>query len=260
MPTEKKGLSRRDFLHLAGLAGLGLPVGALAANQGASESQSEELTFADEAGRPRRPWWVKQVDMPTTEVDWARKSRFNAYYSLTAGKNLSLYLGEEQAEQINQTYESEVLRRIKKEVPGYTLKDFALLDAQRHDVHDGSSFLGPQNVKTPQSRGLPPWHGTPEEAARILRVAMRHFGAAQVGFVRLDENTRKLIYSHDRDEKELAFENVPEAYETEEKRVIPAQAQWVIAYTIRMSSETLKRAPTIVGAQTSMLAYSRGRF
>lgn len=256
MPTDKK-LTRRDFLQFAGLTGLALPAGALVAMEAGSGHRSPELYFSDEAGRPQRPWWVKQVDQPTVEIDWARKRRFDAGNSLSGGgQNLAKYLGEELAENVNLVNESEIRKRIADNVPGYTLKDFALLYAQEHDVFTPGSFLGPENVESPEQ----PWQGSPEEAARIVRVAMRHFGAAQVGFVELDENTRKLIYSVDRDQKRLIFEKGTRAYETDEKRVIPETAKWAIVYTVRMSSETLKRAPTIVGSQTCMLSYSRGRF
>jgi len=39
----------------------------------------------------------------------------------------------------------------------------------------------------------------------MLRVVMRHLGAATVGFVKLDDRTRKLVYSVDPDGKELVF-------------------------------------------------------
>jgi reductive dehalogenase len=103
------------------------------------------------------------------------------------------------------------------------------------------------------------WTGTPEEAARILRAAFRHNGAATVGFVELDENTRKLIYSVDPDGKKLEFTDNPEASEDDTTRYIPNTAKYAIVYTVQMSEETLKRAPTVLGSQTTALAYKRGR-
>jgi epoxyqueuosine reductase len=92
----------------------------------------------------------------------------------------------------------------------------------------------------------------------MLRAAMRHFGAATVGFVELDERTRKLIYSHDPDGKALVFEDVDQASETADERVIPNAARWAVVYTVQMSNETLRRAPTVIAAQASMAAYARG--
>jgi reductive dehalogenase len=87
---------------------------------------------------------------------------------------------------------------------------------------------------------------------------MRHIGAATVGFVELDENNRKLIYDIDADGKKIIFTDEAEAYETEDARYIPNAAKYVIVFTIRMSEETLKRAPTELASQTTGLSYRRG--
>lgn len=248
-------------MRAAGLAGLAWPVSNLLALEAKATEASDPFAFADDAGRPRRPWWVKTVDQPTVDIDWSHKERFDAALSLSGGGgNLDRYLDEGLVAEINRAHDEEVLRRIENDQSGYTLKDFALFDAQRQGVSQDGSFLGRDDVITPQERGAAGWKAAANESARVLRVAMRHFGAAQVGFIKLDENSRRLIYSHDRDGKELVFEDVPLAYETDAKRVIPFNAEWVIAYTVRMSSESIKRAPTVVGAQSTMLSYSRGRF
>lgn len=262
MPPERKPtLTRREFLQAASLAGLAWPVSQWLAQGSASPDVSAPFAFADEAGRPRRPWWVKTVDRPTSEIDWAQMERFDAGLSISGGgRNLDSYLDEAVVEQIERTREEQILQRIAQDVDGYTLKDFALLGAQRQGVLQGGSFLGPDDVPTPEELGVEPWSPGPNEAARVLRVAMRHFGAAQVGFVKLDDDTRKLIYSYDRDGKELAFEDVDQGYETDNRRVIPNKVEWVIVYSVRMSSESIKRAPTVIGAQSTMLSYNRGRF
>ncbi len=95
---------------------------------------------------------------------------------------------------------------------------------------------------SPEELGVPRWQGKPEENARMIRSAMRHFGAHQVGYVELDDNTRKLIYTQDAlDGKAIEFENVDQAYETEEKRVLPDKARWVIVFSVQMSEELIKR-------------------
>lgn len=64
------------------------------------------------------------------------------------------------------------------------------------------SFLPPrEGIDTPESLGVDRWEGTPTENANMIRAALRHMGAATVGFVELDENTEKLIYSEDPDGK-----------------------------------------------------------
>jgi reductive dehalogenase len=254
MGTKKRRLTRRDFLRLAGIS-----AGASLASERSALRRPSKGEFEDAAGRPARPWWVRTVDKPTTDIDWDRMQRYNERRGTVRGPGFARYVGEEEAERLDRVADQLERQRILDHVPGYTLKDRALESAQRFDARTAGSFLGPQLAPSPAERNVPPWSGSPEEAARILRVAMRHFGAAHVGFVELDERTRKLIYAVDPDGKELSFEDVPEAYETEQERVIPFEAKWVIVYTVRQSTETLKRAPAATAEQNSSLNYGRAR-
>jgi len=120
-------------------------------------------------------------------------------------------------------------------------------------------------VMTPQEMGVPRWEGSAAENARMIRSALRHFGADQVGYVELNENTEKLIYAQDAmDGKRIEFENVDKAYETEDKRVIPGHARWVIVFTVKMSEELIKRKtesgmPTGLSAAATGIAYGQAR-
>jgi hypothetical protein len=127
------------------------------------------------------------------------------------------------------------------------------------------AFLGPgltipfTKAAIPDDLECPCYDGTPEENTRMVRAAAKLFGAASVGVIELDEHTRKLIYSIDGwDNRKWQFEDVDKAYETEGKKVIPYKAQWVIAYTIRMSQPTVAGAPTALSAAASSIAYSEG--
>lgn len=251
MKEKEKRLSRRDFFRLAGASGAGVA----AANLPSAPLRPKEAATLDEAGRPARPWWVRTVDKPTIEIDWDQMKRFNERTGTVRGPGFGSYVGQDEVDRLGEVAAENEKQRMLNNVPGYTLKDQALY--RSHRVGPGKSFLGPQRAATPEERGVPKWAGTPEEAARLVRAALRHFGAATVGVVELDDNTRKLIYSHDPDGKELIFQDVDEASETEESRIIPNKAKWVIVYTVRMSTETLKRAPAPLGAQTTSLAYTR---
>lgn len=256
MAMRRRQITRRDFLHIAGLSG----VSTAAVNITPSPlktAKPQTNMLVNPAGRPPRPWWVRTVDRPTIEIDWERMQRFDAR-NTARGRGLVKYIGQEELDRLRKIAATNEKQRLLDNVPGYTLKDQALRAAQTYGNLEHRYFLGPQRAPTPETRGVPKWTGTPEDAARILRAAMRHFGAATIGFVELNERTRKLIYSHDPDGKQLVFEDVEEAYETEEKRVIPGKARWVIVYTVQMSLETLKRAPTVTAEQTTSLAYSRG--
>ncbi len=251
--ADNKKLNRRTFLKLAGLA-----VSTIAARE--LMPSNEKLLapmrreMVDAAGRPRRPWWVRTVDEPTVEINWDNVQRFDARENVQ-GNGFIKYVGQEEYDRLQRVNSEKQKEGILNNKPGYSLKDWALNAAQGDTAT--RSFLGHRRALTPSERGVDKWVGQPDEAARILRAAMRHFGAATIGFVELNDKTRKLIYSYDPDGKELAFENVEQAYETDTKRAIPFTARWVIVYTVQMSTETLKRAPTAIAEQTTILAYSR---
>lgn len=258
--NKKKQMGRREFLRLAGL-GAGsaalLPMVPSAKPEVSVNPSFEAAKFTDPAGRPKRPWWVKTVDEPTIEIDWDKMQRFNEQTGTVRGPGFASYVGEERVEELGRMSADLLQSNVENNVPGYTLKDHALNASQGFSI--SQSFLGPQKAKTPEEWGVPKWSGTPEEASRIVRAALRHLGAATVGFVELDDNTRKLIYSHDPDGKELIFTDDPEPSETDDARYIPMSAKYAIVYTVQMSEETLKRAPTVLASQTTSLAYKRGR-
>jgi len=185
----KLKLNRRDFLRVAGLGAGGAAAAAVAkpvaAAMGSSAPAAVAATFADPAGRPNRPWWVKTVDQPTTEIDWDMMQRYNERTGTVRGPGFASYVGEERADELGRIKDEIELQRIRDNVPGYTLKDHAL--AQAHRVRVGRTYLGPQKAPTPEERGVPKWSGTPEEAARIIRAATRHLGAATIGFTELDD-------------------------------------------------------------------------
>lgn len=253
---DKLKVNRRDFLRIAGIGAAATAVVAATKPAAASMAQGgfNAGRFSDPAGRPNRPWWVKVVDQPTTEIDWNMMQRFNERTGSVRGPGMAGYVGGDEVDRLSAVNSQNELQRMLDNVDGYTLKDYALKDAH---VGTGRSFLGPQKVKTPEDRGVPRWTGTPEEAARIIRAAMRHMGAASVGFLELNENTRKLIYSVDPDGKELVFTDDPIAAEDDEHRYIPYSCKYAIVYTVQMSQETMRRSPTMLGSQTTTLAYTR---
>jgi len=226
----KVRLSRRDFLRTLGLgvsaAAVGIAAKPLGGDAALSTNPSFEARhFSDPAGRPNRPWWVKTVDEPTVEIDWAKMKRYNEAYiphleqGTVRGDGFKAYVGEEKDAELGKLNNELLQHGVEENIPGYTIKDQALNASQSPRV--AISFLGPQKAKTPEEWGVPKWSGSPDEAARIVRAAFRHNGAATVGFFELDDNTRKLIYSIDPDGKELIFTDDLIASETETQRFIP---------------------------------------
>jgi len=219
----------------------------------------------------KRSWWVKYVDEPAIEVDWDNMQRYDS--RVVPQMYYPNYVGPDVAEKLNKLSEDRRNKWIIENKPGYTLRDRALeIGSNRGSVIP--TFIpefGPNaryssrasKVWEPSEIGVPCWEGTPEENARMVRAAAKYFGAGAVGFVELNEKTEKLIYSYDADGKKIEFEDVDLAYETEDKRVIPNKARWVIVFSVQMSEELLKRrdglyATSLSGTPNS-LGYSQGR-
>ena len=248
-------LNRRDFLKVAGLGAGATAVATVTKSAAAAPASFQASPFTDPAGRPKRPWWVKVVDEPTTEVDWDVMQRYNERTGTVRGPGMAGYVGDDEVGRLDEAAAANELERMLNNVDGYTLKDQALSSAH---VGVGRSYLGPQKADTPEERGVPKWQGSPEEAAKIIRAAMRHFGAATVGFIELNENTRKLIYGVDPDGKDMIFTDDPVAAEDDDARYIPYNCKYAIVYTVQMSTETMRRCPTPLASQTTSLAYKRG--
>ncbi|MCM1564505.1 MAG: reductive dehalogenase [Dehalobacter sp.] len=186
--------------------------------------------------------------------------RFNACNSISAGRgDLAKYIGAAEEAVLIENESRQKIENIENHVPGFSLRDYVLNDVFKSDTSINGDLLGP-SIPSPIDRGVPIWEGSPEEAARIIRIAMRMFGAAQVGFVELNENTKKLIFSTDPDGKVIDFEDTELAYETADKRVIPNKARWVIAYTVRLSVENMKHAPSLICNLATRSGYSRARY
>jgi len=249
----RKKISRREFLRISGL-GLGAAAATTAARPLQAEQSFKGAKFSDPAGRPKRPWWVKTVDQPTIEVDWDQVQRYNEQTGTVRGPGMAGYVGADEVDRLSAAAAENEVQRMLDNVDGYTLKDQALKSAH---VGASRSFVGPQKAPTPEERGVPNWEGTPEEAARILRAALRHFGAGSVGFVEMDENNKKLTYANDPDGKPLIFTDDEIASETDDARYIPNKCKYVIVYTVQMSTETMRRCPTALASQTTTLAYKR---
>jgi epoxyqueuosine reductase len=221
---------------------------------------------ASPAAERKLPWWIREVDKPTVEIDWSRMQRFDGSnimflngFAQAVGPDNAMKLGAKAVETNTQN--------ILKNKPGFTLRDKALvaggwvtsfLAAER-------AFLGPDISVTaefcgiPEDLSYPRYEGTPEENTRMVRAAAKIYGASSVGVVELDENTRKLFYSLDGwDSRRVEFEDVDKAYENKKKKVIPYKAQWVIVYTVRMSQPTMSLAPSALEEAATSMGYSEG--
>lgn len=255
MDDENNAVSRRNFLKGLGMTGLTMGVAGTVGLTAAGESLGATMS----GGMHRRPWWVRQIDEPTLGINWDVIQRVNAATDTLLGEGLGRFASQEENARLQAVREANERRRMINAEPGFTLKDNAL-----HQAFNGSrsvlhrSFLGSQRAPRPEDLQVPRWEGTPEENARMLKVAMQQMGAATVGIVHLDDRTRKLIYSVDPDGKQLVFEDVEQAYEDATRRVIPNHAEWVVVYTVQMSDIAMRRAPTRIAQITTTETYQRG--
>lgn len=239
---------------------------------GLGKARDLDEIAADPESEWKRPWWVKTVDKPTVDIDWDVTQRFDE--TKIQQVSFAKYVGDEESNRLRKHKATYTKQWVQENRPGYTLRDRALDIAVRQGA-SGNSFMGyaedPEHVKdgwggaliTPETMGVPPWQGTPEDNAMMMRAALKMFGAAQVAFLELDEYNKRFIYSVDHDGKRLDFEDVEKPYEEENRRVIPNNAKWVIVFTVQMSEEMLKRrvgkTPTPFSAASVGSAYARSR-
>jgi epoxyqueuosine reductase len=240
-------LTRREFFKEMGLLATAVAAGPMLADW------DEKLPT-----QTNRPSWIKHVDKPTVEIDWSQIERWDGGNTAFNPKYYGDKLKDLQALQ-----KANSLKFLKANRPGWTLKDLAVAAGWGHGFSNlstaESQFIGPETT-TPEQRGVAKWTGAPEEAAKIVTAAMRYYGAASVGFVELDPNTtEKLIYAKDSDGKTLEWSSdVDVSTETEDKRLIPAKARYVIVYTVQMSHELWRRAPSPLGASVPSMGYEMG--
>jgi len=108
-------------------------------------------------------------------------------------------------------------------------------------------------IYTPEEYGVPRYEGTPEENSQMLRVAGRILGAADMGFVQLDKNIKKLLWGN------IRFEKVDKGYEDKKTHsfVLPDKELWAICSVIPQSSWMQKYTKRMSWACSNTGAYSQ---
>jgi reductive dehalogenase len=264
MGKQHSTLSRRDFLKYLGLGGVGIGAASVGASAIAPLSPKvrdlDELT-SSHLSELKRPWWVKETDKPTTEVDWQMMKRFD-YHEVMWAAGLKKALGPEQFDRVFRQAALNRTNWIKENKPGQTLPDVAMTSCSHRAAQ---FFIGPQTSPTPEDLGVPRWEGTPEENARMVRAFLRMHGASLVTFCALDTNTtEKIFYSYDTGagpaqgpRLDIIDADQPEDNAEEGYRVIPKKARTVIVYAMRMSDEFIRRPVTQLGARMHGYMYDQ---
>jgi len=185
-------------------------------NSAAAFKDIDEV-IASPAAEWKRPWWARRVDIPTVEIDWDVMERFDARKVQQVAWRK--YVGEDKVKELNRQRQEKMKKWILEKRPGFTLIDRAMDIGGSQGGSVGVTFRGswertgkeesdntkyftkdpttsklkdPARAKPlgPQEMGVPRYEGSPEENSRMVRSALRQFGADQVGFVELNDRTR----------------------------------------------------------------------
>jgi reductive dehalogenase len=262
MPDYHSTVSRREFMKALGLGGIGL---GLSSMSGPVFHDLDEAMTSPMAVM-KRPSWVKEVDKPTVEIDWNNIGAYDGA-DVMWEKGYAKAVGPQQLDVSLRTAAMNRKNWILQNKPGWTMRDYAFLQARFMmraaftDTRNCQTFLGPQNSPTPESLGLPRYEGTPEENARMVRTFLKTHGCSEVAFCELDtDTTEKILYKCDAAGVPYLIKDVdqPEEHispDGDSYRIIPKKARWVIVYSIRMSDELLRRAPTYLSYRTAFIIY-----
>ena len=106
----KLKLDRRDFLRVATIGAGAAAIVGTAKTASAAPVAFKGAEFSDPAGRLARPWWVKTVDQPTTEVDWAVMKRYNE--TNTVRKGMPGYVGQDEVDRYTEAAKQNELQRM----------------------------------------------------------------------------------------------------------------------------------------------------
>jgi reductive dehalogenase len=237
-------VSRRDFIKGIGLAGAGA-----AATAGAMPvfHDMDEVLTEGQTSMQKRPWFVKEVDKPTIEIDlnlreplFDRRDSVIGHASSQAAPhwqgNYAQYkeeFGEAAYTGLREHLANKDREAILANRPGSTLRDYALGDGIRSfDEINTSPIEGFRKKKTPEDRGVPKWQGTPEENANTIRTFIRSVGFSNVSFMEVDDLIWRLFYSHYRYDysKRVVRADVDDIVYTDSEIQIPRKAKYLIYY------------------------------
>ena len=109
-------VSRRDFLKMLGLGGVGMA--AIAINPPRLHDLDEVM--ASPLAVLKRPAYVKEVEKPTVEIDWNMMNRFD-YSEVMWANGLRKALGPDQYDEVFQVQAENRIKWIKEAGAGLCL-------------------------------------------------------------------------------------------------------------------------------------------
>nr|WPM93814.1 reductive dehalogenase [uncultured prokaryote] len=262
--TEQKNtkISRRDFLRgvgsalaVAGISPLKSPLTRSVTSSGVLPDGYE---YRDRS--KQYPWWVKEVEDVTMEVDWDKIEPYDIYNCAALWDRhmhrdnfpewvqdkpmigLGKYVGRDGLIDLWHKKNEALEKYIEEGKPGLGLRDLSLREGAQ-SVYYGIAIdekeLTPQSPYINMSERFDvQWEGSPHEAAHMVEAAARHFGYAQVRYTYLE---RKLLYKHALDR-------------------YPPEMKYVIVPAVTWPMESTKRLNTMLGYSGIQMARVRNTF
>ncbi|ACZ62529.1 reductive dehalogenase [Dehalococcoides mccartyi] len=276
MSKFHSSLSRRDFMKGLGLAGAG--IGAVAAASPVFHDL-DEVASAD-SSVAKRPWWVKEVDKPTIEIDWSKTSSLPfPQEGCHLPPLLADFVGWDRVNAAmaqgvanlnagaKKTGSREAISLLDTSMQEAAWPHFIAHAGWKEPVYPALEGAAPipelvGQTYTHESFGVPRWESTPEENFALLKSAMRFFGAGQIASIELDNNVKSMFYPVDASRMffngppmAYGFEDCDNGYVTDTHFIIPNKARWVVTYTTPMPKEMYRTAPSGVCYAANMSRY-----
>jgi epoxyqueuosine reductase len=119
-------MSRRKFMKVLGLGG----AAAGAATLATPVFHDLDEVMASPIAERKLPFWVKEVDKPTVEIDWKRMQRFDGTQTVFNPPSFGKAIGKEEEERLRKIGglfgEAGYGRVVKENKPGNRHKDLAM--------------------------------------------------------------------------------------------------------------------------------------
>ncbi|WP_462325570.1 reductive dehalogenase [Desulfoplanes sp.] len=258
-------VGRRTFMKMLGIGGGALGLQAATGIPAAADFKDVDEMMASPYAERKLPFWVREVDEPTVKIDWDNMEIFPGVHKTLF--NPDGWDDKREYFKIHARNIASTKKKVRENVPGYSLRDRALADANcwgwgangsiapgwtGPDVKAVKEWEHPTMYYTPEDYGVPRHEGTPEENSRMLRVAGRILGASDMGFVKLNERTKKLLYGF------IRFENVKQGYAAPDHTfVLPDKDLWVICAVIPQPLWMQQYTDRMSWASSNTASYSR---
>ena len=259
-------LSRREFMKALGLVATASSTVAVATPV---FHDLDELITADEASS-KYPFWVSKrpLENPTMEIDWDMLQRFDASKCTNGGNQGYLqYVSAEDGAASLERKEKRMSQWTMEGKPGFTLRDRALRGSNG-GVASTPWTTPASGSSSYMALGVPKWQDSPEVNSRMLRSALKFFGATLIGYSEFTQKIQKMIYTkqYSSPYKEHVFEDVEDEYETATQVVIPMKKQLNIVTAMSPCAlENMKTAPgplssrAATGQASNIIGYAFNR-